>query len=173
MMFFYFTQYHKVVPGIFNLSTKEIQRAKKIRLCLTNSALQARIFSSSFCGLSDFPSKRTLVEEKEEEEKAAALTATNHCGSAGKQSAHNVGDLGSIPGVGRSPEEGKGYPLQYSGLENFMDYTVTELYMTENFHFLNDGIPNSNWAHSCPDYKLYSPTSLSSSCSHFDHRSPE
>ena len=34
------------------------------------------------------------------------------------------GDLGSIPGLGRSPGEGKGYPLQYSGLENFMDYTV-------------------------------------------------
>ena len=31
-------------------------------------------------------------------------------------------DLGSIPGLGRSPGEGKGYPLQYSGLENFMDY---------------------------------------------------
>ena len=33
----------------------------------------------------------------------------------------NVGDLGSIPGLGRSPGEGKGYPLQYSGLENSMD----------------------------------------------------
>ena len=36
--------------------------------------------------------------------------------SAGKESACNVGDLGSIPGLGRSPGEGKGYPLQYSGL---------------------------------------------------------
>ena len=45
-------------------------------------------------------------------------------GSAGKESAHNAGDLGSIPGLGRSPGEGKGYPLQYSGLENSMDYTV-------------------------------------------------
>ena len=43
------------------------------------------------------------------------------CGSAGKESACNVGDLGSIPGLGRSPGEGKGYPLQYSGLENSMD----------------------------------------------------
>ena len=33
------------------------------------------------------------------------------CGSAGKESPGNVGDLGSIPGLGRSPEEGKGYPL--------------------------------------------------------------
>ena len=36
------------------------------------------------------------------------------CGSAGKESACNVGDLGSTPGLGRSPGEGKGYPLQYS-----------------------------------------------------------
>ena len=45
-------------------------------------------------------------------------------GSAGKESACSVGDLGSIPGLGRSPGEGKGYPLQYSGLENFMDCIV-------------------------------------------------
>ena len=43
--------------------------------------------------------------------------------SAGKESACNAGDLGSIPGLGRSPAEGKGYPLQYSGLENSMDYS--------------------------------------------------
>ena len=41
-------------------------------------------------------------------------------GSAGKQSACNTGDLGSIPGWGRSPGEGNGYPLQCSGLENSM-----------------------------------------------------
>ena len=46
------------------------------------------------------------------------------CGSAGKESACKVGDLGSIPGLGRSPGEGKGYPLQYSGLENSMDCIV-------------------------------------------------
>ena len=40
------------------------------------------------------------------------------CGSAGKESASNEGDLGSTPGLGRSPWEGKSYPLQYSGLEN-------------------------------------------------------
>jgi len=40
------------------------------------------------------------------------------CGSVGKESACNVGDLGSIPGLGRAPGEGKGYPLQDSGLEN-------------------------------------------------------
>ena len=46
------------------------------------------------------------------------------CGSASKESACNAGDLDSIPGLGRSPGEGKGYPLQYSGLENSMDYIV-------------------------------------------------
>ena len=45
------------------------------------------------------------------------------CGSAGKESVCNVGDLGSIPGLGRSPEDGKGYLLQYSGL-NCMDCIV-------------------------------------------------
>ena len=44
-----------------------------------------------------------------------------HWGSAGEESPCNAGDLGSIPGLGRSPEEGKGYPLQYSGPENSMD----------------------------------------------------
>ena len=56
------------------------------------------------------------------------------CGSVGKESACNSGDLGSIPGLGRSPGEGKGYPLQYSGLENSMDcivHVVTESDMTE------------------------------------------
>ena len=50
-----------------------------------------------------------------------------------------MGDLGSIPGLGRSPGEGKGYPLQYSGLENSMDYTVHGVTMIQtqmsNFHF--------------------------------------
>ena len=45
------------------------------------------------------------------------------CGSAGKESTCNVGDLGSISELGRSPGERKGYPLQYSGLENSMDYS--------------------------------------------------
>ena len=38
------------------------------------------------------------------------------CGSAGKESTCNAGDLGSIPGLGGSPGEGKSYPLQYFGL---------------------------------------------------------
>ena len=69
-------------------------------------------------------------------------------GSAGKESACNAGDLGLIPGLGRSPEEGKGYPLQYSGLENSMDCIVhgvakswTQL---SDFHFLPDEQPYSD-----------------------------
>ena len=42
--------------------------------------------------------------------------------SVSKESACNAGDLGSIPGLGRFPGEGKGYPFQYSDLENSMDY---------------------------------------------------
>ena len=42
-------------------------------------------------------------------------------GSDGKASVYNVGDLGSIPGLGRSPGEGNGNPLQYYCLENIMD----------------------------------------------------
>ena len=46
------------------------------------------------------------------------------CGSAGKESTCNAGDLGLIHGLGRSPGKWKGYPLHYSGLENTMDYIV-------------------------------------------------
>ena len=60
--------------------------------------------------------------------------------SAGKESACNAGDLSLIPGLGRSSGEGKGYPLQYSGLEDSMDSIVhgvpknhTKL---SDFHFL-------------------------------------
>ena len=59
-------------------------------------------------------------------------------GSVGKESACNVGDLSLIPGVGRSPGEGKGYPLQYSGLENSMDcivHGVTKAGHDSDFHF--------------------------------------
>ena len=46
------------------------------------------------------------------------------CGSAGKESTCNVGDLGLILVLGRSPGEGKGYQLQYSGLESSMDCSL-------------------------------------------------
>ena len=54
-------------------------------------------------------------------------------GSAGKESTCNARDPASIPGLGRSPGEGKGYPLQYSGLENSMDspWSLKESDMTD------------------------------------------
>ena len=61
------------------------------------------------------------------------------CGSAGKKSTCNVGDPGSTPGLGITPGEGKSYPLQYSGLENFMDCIVHGITKSQtqlsNFHF--------------------------------------
>ena len=66
-------------------------------------------------------------------------------GSTGKESTCNAGDLGPVPGLGRSPGEGKGYPLQYSGLENskgrrnLAGYTVHGVAENwnrlSNFHF--------------------------------------
>ena len=58
------------------------------------------------------------------------------CGSAGKEFTCNGGNLGLIPGLGRSPREGN-YALQYSGLENSMDYIVGQKSQTRlsNFHF--------------------------------------
>ena len=60
--------------------------------------------------------------------------------SAGKESTCNAGDLDSIPGSGRSPGEGNGNPLQYSGLENSMDCVVHGVAkswtLLSNFHFL-------------------------------------
>ena len=59
--------------------------------------------------------------------------------SAGKESTCNAGGLGSIPGLRRSPGEGKGYPLQYSGLENSTDCTVHGITESQtrlsDFHF--------------------------------------
>ena len=61
------------------------------------------------------------------------------CDSAGKESICNAGDLSSIPGLGRSPGKGKGYPLQYSGLENTMDCIVLWVAKSQtrlsDFHF--------------------------------------
>ena len=59
-------------------------------------------------------------------------------GSADKESACSEGDLGLIPGLGRSPGKGNDYPLQYSGLENSMDYIVHGVTKSQtqlsNFH---------------------------------------
>ena len=61
------------------------------------------------------------------------------CGSVGKESAYSAGDLGSIPGLRRSPGKGKGCPLQYSVLENPTDYIVHGVAksrtLLSDFHF--------------------------------------
>ena len=61
------------------------------------------------------------------------------CGSAGKESTHNVGDLGSIPGLGISLEKGKDTHFQYSGLENSVDCIVRGVAKSQtrlsDFHF--------------------------------------
>ena len=66
-------------------------------------------------------------------------------GSAGKESACNAGDLGSIPGLGRFPGEGKGYPLQYSDPENSMGCIVHGVAKGQtplsHFHFHFQGFP--------------------------------
>ena len=66
------------------------------------------------------------------------------CGLACKESACNARDLGSIPGLGSSPGEGKDYPLQYSGLENSMDsifHGVAKSWtQLSNFHFISDSL---------------------------------
>ena len=65
------------------------------------------------------------------------------CGSAGKESACKAGDLGSISVLERSPGEGNGYPLQYSGLENSVDCSVHGAAKSKtrlsdfHFHFLS------------------------------------
>ena len=55
--------------------------------------------------------------------------------SAGKESACNARDPTSVPGSGRSTGDGIGYPLQYSGLENSMDYTYSPWSRLSDFHF--------------------------------------
>ena len=61
------------------------------------------------------------------------------CSATGEKSACSEGDQGSIPGLGTSPGEGRGYPLQYSGLENSMDYAVHGVAKSQtrlsDFHF--------------------------------------
>ena len=63
------------------------------------------------------------------------------CGSACKESTCNAGDLGLIPGLGRSPGDGKGYPVQFSGLENPMECIVcwaakSQAWLSDfHFHF--------------------------------------
>ena len=85
-------------------------------------------------------------------------------GSAGKESAHNAGDLGLIPGLGRSPGEGKSYPLQYSGLETVHGVTKSRTWLSDfHFHF-------HIWVlkEICPEYSLEG-LMLKLKLQYFDH----
>ena len=78
------------------------------------------------------------------------------CSSAGKESTCKSGDLGSIPGLGRSPGEGSGYSLQYSGLENSMDCIVHEVAKSRtwpsDFHF---SCYHVKWRQLCSSLKMF------------------
>ena len=66
------------------------------------------------------------------------------CGLAGKELACNVGDLGLIPGLGRSPGEEKGYPVQYSGLENSMSWTqLSDFHLVTQHLYLVSKTPST------------------------------
>ena len=94
-------------------------------------------------------------------------------------SAGNVGDLGSIPGLGRSPGDGKGYPLQYSALENSMDYTVhgvakswtrlsnfhTTFILTESVQFSCSVVSNSLQPHESQHARPPGPSPTPRACS--------
>ena len=83
------------------------------------------------------------------------------CGSAGKESTCNAGDLGLTPGLGRSLGEGNSYPLQYSGLEKSMDCTVHGVAKSptrlSDFHSLSSRQQNYTWNFpGCPVVKTLS-----------------
>ena len=101
---------HALLQGIF--PTQESNRGLlHCRQILYHLSHQGSLFSSRW------------VTSKEDHQSSSSSPLTNE-GSAGKESACHVGGLSSIPGLGRSPGEGKGYPLQDSGLENYMDCIV-------------------------------------------------
>ena len=90
--------------------------------------------------------------------------------SVGKESTCNAGDLSSIPGLGRSPGEGKGYALQYSGLENFMDCIVQGVakswtWLSKfHFHFLSPNLVHTlAHRHSCGTSSLRALWTINSS----------
>ena len=67
------------------------------------------------------PLERTKAATGTREQNKQTKKNIYPCGSVGKESTCNATDLNLIPGLGRSPGEGKGYPIQYSGLQNSMD----------------------------------------------------
>ena len=99
---FHWTETIHILPDInlqVNFCPTELYKAQLIRAQHETERIPSHLFYL-FPSVKDFP-----------------------CGSVGKEPACKVGHLGSIPVLGRSPGEGKGYPLQYSGLENSQDST--------------------------------------------------
>ena len=85
--------------------------------------------------------------------------------SGGKESTCNIGDLSLIPGLGRSPGEGKGYPLQYSGLKNSVDYRVHGIAKSQtwlsDFHFhFHPEDRGWGWLHPGKEIRTQPPRSL-------------
>ena len=76
------------------------------------------------------------------------------CGSAVKETTCKAGDLGSIPELGRSPGEGNGYPLQYSGLDNSIHYIVHGVAKSRTW--LSDLDSLNSWTFGlCPAWSYY------------------
>ena len=101
-------------PGLLGVSfSLLIEDSLRDQLVKNLPAMQETLIQ--FLGWKDLPEKRQA---------AHTSILGLPCVSAGKESACNAGDLGSIPGLGRSPGERNGYPLQYSCLENSMDCIV-------------------------------------------------
>ena len=99
------------VRVIFRISTAQI-----ITVCSINHVSEHEIFTK---GNASQPKWSVLLESQNFRFKLRLRDFPG--GSDGKAAAYNAGDLGSIPGSGRSPEEGNGNPLQYSCLENPMN----------------------------------------------------
>ena len=101
------------------------------------SVCQAKFFWLIYCFLVSPLYHRSLVGQNKIIYSSSFTGYTG--GSAGKESSCNAGDLGSIPGLGRSPGEGKGYPLQNSDLENSVDCIVHGVSKSQtqlnDFHF--------------------------------------
>ena len=115
--------------------------------CRRKSDRHASVLSQKL--LMTGPAHRQIANSKFIDSYADILYQLSHHGSpnssVGKESTCNAGGPGLIPGSGRSPGEGIGYPLQYSGLENAMDCIVHGVTKSQtwlsDFHFL----------HSAPD----------------------